>query len=119
LLSPLPFLALKLPMWSGNGPKEANKRASAYSYSFQQSRDERKAIAEEGDEPSGEGEVLLREVLATLGETDPTSFRGAIEHYSADTIRTVLDRVRATPPEKLRKSRTAMFRFLLAKTKTT
>lgn len=116
LLSPLPYLALKLLKWPGHGRERAENQHSGYSYSFQQSADERKAIAAK-DGGAGEGEGLVQEILATLGETDPTSFRGAIEHYPAPTIRGVLDRVRATPPEKLRKSRTALFRYLLAKTK--
>lgn len=45
---------------------------------------------------------LLQESLATLGETDPTTFLGVLDHYSVKHIRTVLDRVRATPPEKFR-----------------
>ena len=116
LLSPLPYLALKLLKWPGHGRERAKNQPAANSYSFQQSADERKAIAAE-DGGAGEGDALLQEILVTLGETNPTSFRGALEHYPAPKIRAVLDRVRATPPVKVRKSRTALFRYLLAKTK--
>ena len=37
-----------------------------------------------------------------------------IAHYPATLLTSVLDRVEKTPPEKIRKSKTAFFRFLLA-----
>lgn len=114
ILSRLPFLTLKLVSWSGQCSKSAIPKAS--SYSFKHLTD--KSIAIEGeDRGTGEGEGLLQEILETLGESDPTTFRGALDHYPAATIRSVLERVRATPNEKLRKSRTALFRYLLAQTK--
>jgi hypothetical protein len=73
-----------------------------------------KAIAFEDGGP-GEGDKLLQEILATLGELDPGPFRGVLQHFSPAKIRSTLVRVRATPPEKLRKSRTALFRYLLAR----
>ena len=88
-----------------------------YSYSFHKhTMHESKAIAFEDGGP-GEGGQLLQEVLATLGETDPTTFRGVLDHYSPAAIHAALERVRATPPEKIRKSRTALFRHLLARSK--
>jgi hypothetical protein len=115
-LSPLPFLTLKFVSWPNQGPKSAILQPSSYSYTFKHSTDKSIAIGAE-DGGAGEGATLLREILETLGESDPTTFRGVLEHYSASTIRSVLDRVKATPQEKLRKSRTALFRYLLAKTK--
>lgn len=120
ILSALPFLVLK---WSGkqSGPSENASETGAsgesrYSYSFnKQSIDKSiaiKAIADDDDE-----DALLEEILSTLGEADPTTFRGVLRNYSSKHIRTVLDRVRATPPEKFRKSKTALFRYLLARTK--
>lgn len=126
ILSPLPYLvvALKPRVWPGMiemGAKTAAKSGHVvprrYSYSFQQqSIDESKAIALEdgGDE---EGRVLLKEILVTLGEADASSFRGVLRNYPAAKIRAVLARVRATPSEKLRKSRTALFRYLLPRSK--
>jgi hypothetical protein len=108
-------------MWPGvrTGPSKSAQKPSAvgtrgHSYSFHnQSIDEGKAIAIEDGGP-GEGARLLQEVLSTLGETDPTTFRGVLDHFPAAAIRAALERVRATPPEKLRKSRTALFRYLLS-----
>jgi hypothetical protein len=118
VLSPLPFLVVK---WSGtrsrtseNGQKQRVVEAR-HSYSFHNNAiDKSKAIAPPS---AGRGGDLLRDILRTLGETDPTTFRGALEHYPEKHIRAVLERIRATPPERLRKSKTALFRFLLAKTK--
>jgi hypothetical protein len=64
-----------------------------------------------------DGEGLLAEILATLDETDPESFRPVLKRYSPWQIQTALKRVRETPPKKLRKSRTALFRFLLPRIK--
>jgi hypothetical protein len=124
VLTPGYFLVIKLKMWSGtvpgpakDAPKSGAETARGYSYSFQhQAIDKSKAIAIQDGGPE-RGAQLLQEILATLGESDPTSFRGVLEHYPASSIRAVLQRVRATPPEKVRKSRTALFRYLLAKTK--
>lgn len=61
--------------------------------------------------PGYEAEALLSEILATLGESDPTTFRGALRAYSPIIIRTTLARIRKM--KHVRKSRTALFRFLL------
>ena len=55
--------------------------------------------------------ALLREILETLGESDPATFRGAIRRYPPGVIRTALDRTRRM--KTVRKNRTAVFRFLL------
>jgi hypothetical protein len=55
----------------------------------------------------------MREILETLGETDATTFEGAIKNFSPEVIRKALDRVRRT--RSLRKNRTALFRYLLTK----
>jgi hypothetical protein len=126
VLSPLPYLVVALPprMW----PSADNKAASSwpipgrlpsrgYSYSFQEHlNNQSKAIAIE-DGGAGEGGDLLAEILATLGESDPKPFRGVLQYFSPAKIRAALVRVRATRPEKLRKSRTALFRYLLARSK--
>jgi hypothetical protein len=124
ILSPLPYLVVALPrrMWpseasrsSETGPIPRLGASRGYSYSFHK-HNQSKAIAIE-DGGAGEGDSLLEEILATLGESDPRPFRGVFQHFPAAKIRAALVRVRATPPEKLRKSRTALFRFLLARSK--
>jgi hypothetical protein len=54
---------------------------------------------------------LLQEILETLGESDPATFRGAVDHYPPHVIRTALSRIRRM--KTIHKSRTAAFRYLL------
>jgi hypothetical protein len=107
ILAPFPFLVLKLHSWSGMGPKPGTSRSAAYSYSKLSSNRLNESYRPTTDD------ALLREILETLGETDPTSFEGAIKNFSPDVIRKALDRVRRT--RSLRKNRTALFRYLLTK----
>src|SRR5437016_4130334 len=90
ILAPFPFLVLKLSSWSGSTMKPATSQLAAYSYSKLSSN--RLTESYRPTKDSG----LLREILDTLGETDPTSFEGAIKNFSADVIRKALDRVRRT-----------------------
>ena len=109
ILAPFPFLVLRLTSWSGMRAKPPVSRAPAYSYSQLSSnrKNESKSYRPTVDDS------LLREILDTLGETDPSSFEGAIKNFSPDVIRKALDRVRRT--KSLRKNRTALFRYLLTK----
>jgi len=106
ILAPFPFLVLKLRSWSGKPKKPESFQPPAYSYSKLSSK-----RLNESYRPSDD--ALLGEILETLGETDPSSFEGAIRNFSPDVIRKALDRVRRT--RSLRKSRTALFRYLLTK----
>jgi hypothetical protein len=107
ILAPFPFLVLKLHSWSGMTPKPGNSRPVAYSYSKLSSN-----RLNESYRPAGNS-ALMQEILETLGETDPTSFEGAIKNFPAAVIRKALDRVRRT--RSLRKNPTALFRYLLTK----
>ncbi len=109
ILAPFPFLVLRLTSWSGIRQKPGDSPAAAYSYSKLSSnrKNEGKSYRPTSDD------TLLREILDTLGETDPTTFEGAIKNFSPDVIRKALDRVRRT--RSLRKNRTALFRYLLTK----
>jgi hypothetical protein len=113
ILTPLPFLVARLRKWSDNKPiaaqtpaKTAGAEARAYSYSYSQSK-----LLKDSYRHQPADDALLREILETLGETNPTSFRGAIRSYSPEVIRTALERVRRM--KTVRKSPTALFRFLL------
>ena len=109
ILAPFPFLVLKLSSWSGMGTKPAISRAASYSYSKLLSNPENES---KSYRPTGD-DSLMREILETLGESDPTSFEGAIKNFSPDVIRKALERVRRT--RSLRKNPTALFRYLLTK----
>ena len=106
ILAPFPFLVIRLRSWSGSVTKATNPQ-SAYSYSKLSSN-----RLNESYRPSADG-GLLREILDTLGETDPTTFEGAVRNFPPEVIRKALDRVRRT--RSLRKNRTALFRYLLTK----
>jgi hypothetical protein len=107
ILVPFPFLVIRLRSWSGKTATPSSTRASAYSYSKLSSN-----RLNESYRPTGE-EALLREILDTLGETNPATFEGAVRNFPAEVIRKALDRVRRT--RSLRKNRTALFRYLLTK----
>lgn len=107
-LSPLPFLVLKLRKWPGDRGDSAESAPNAYSYS----KLFKKTAAEDSYRPDQQGaDDLLQEILETLGEQDPASFRKALELYAPKIIRTALDRVRRA--KHIRKNRTALFRHLL------
>ena len=107
ILSPFPFLVLRLRSWSGSPEKPSESRRSGYSYSKLSSNRLNESYRQPGDV------ALLREILDTLGESDPTTFEGAVRNFSPEVIRKALDRVRRT--RSLRKNRTALFRYLLTK----
>lgn len=107
ILAPFPFLVLRLRSWSGATPKPRDSRVPGYSYSKLSSNHVSESYRQPGDA------ALLREILDTLGETDPTTFEGAVRNFSPEVIRKALDRVRRT--RSLRKNRTALFRYLLTK----
>lgn len=104
--SPLPFLVVKLGVWPGEAPKAH----SAYSYSKQLLNKQQLKDSYRTD-ASTANDGLLHEILKTLGETDPDSFRKAIENYAPHVIRLALNRVRRA--KNIRKNRTALFRHLL------
>ena len=115
VLAPLPFLVARLRKWSGKeskslqmGPKSGALEVRAYS--FQSSLSGSKQLDESYRQPDTEA-ALLTEILETLGESDPTTFRGAVSSYPPGVIRTALGRVRRM--KHIRKNRTAAFRFLL------
>lgn len=116
VLAPLPFLVVKLKKWSGKKSDHAESAAKtavplSRAYSFQSSLSQSTQSNESYRHQSDAEEALLREILETLGETDPVTFRGALRKYSPQAIRTALERVRRTP--SIRRNRTALFRYLL------
>lgn len=111
ILTPLPFLVLKLRKWSGKGQRADVSSHSAYSYSKLLQPKQLTNSYRQGREAATADTGLLQEVLETLGETDAASFEKAVELYSPAVIRTALERVRRA--RGIRKSRTALFRHLL------
>lgn len=129
VLAPPPWLVAKIRVasegvapeyqsLSGAKPEPArtprkSEVPEARAYSFQRSllRSKQSLMKESYRPPGGEEEALLDEILATLGESDPTTFRGALRAYSPVVIRKTLTRIRKM--QHVRKNRTALFRYLL------
>jgi hypothetical protein len=103
ILSALPFLTVKLKVWSGRLHNSAKAATPPYSSSYLRNISE--------DSYREQASDLLSEILAVLGEEDPEPFRKAIELYAPHVIRLALDRVRKA--QSIQKSRTALFRYLL------
>ena len=110
ILTPLPFLVVKLPSWPSRPGAPAKSATPAYGYPkqllhTQEMKDSYRA------EVAVTSNGLLQEILEVLGEEDPAGFQKAVELYAPHVIRTALDRVRRA--RTIRKSRTALFRHLL------
>jgi len=124
ILSPAPFLVIKLRSWSGNTRSEIVSASADSGQSsnlhievpVSSSSSAAAAFSSTGDGGPGEGEALLREVLDALGEeADAEEFRELLPRYSPATVRQALRRVETTPLNQIRKSKTALFRYLLDK----
>ncbi len=117
--SPPPYLVTRLRFWpsrdqnrSPNPPKTAAKQAKHKYVPVGSSKLASSKAGEVGG--SGEGEDLDRAVASELGVS-----REEIEQWIADYPETIvqraLTRVRNTPESQIRKSKEALFRFLLTR----
>ena len=125
VLSPLPFLVVKLPKWSGHSSAERVESPEVIPPSSKLPLDvpassgqtaAAAASSKQEDRGAGEGEALLDDVVGLLGpEADRDEFRTLLAHFSAGVARQALRRVAATPASRIRKSKIALFRYLLTK----
>jgi len=123
ILNPSPFLAIRLPLWSGSGHRQVVNGAvnggssGAVHVDVPGSSSIAAAAASSNGEDGGqgEGEALLREVLAALDGADSTEFAKLIAQYPSAVVRRALRRVQTTPSAQIRKSKAALFRYLLTK----
>jgi hypothetical protein len=121
--SPAPFLAIKLRSWPGDEVHRSEKRSENAKQPIDplnvpvSSSNAATAAASSNRENGGlgEGEGLLRQVLSVLDEADENEFHEILKQHPVERIRQALSRVEATPPEQIRKSKTALFRYLLTK----
>jgi len=111
ILSSAPYLTVRLPFWSAPSfPVAETAVLSAEERDSSYSRQSSGAISFSGY--SGEGE--LRDGLhAVLPDADPAEIDRILTRYPHAILRKTLDRVEKTG--RIRKSKTALFRFLLAK----
>lgn len=121
---PSPFFVIRMHFWSGNkvisvekstsaGPKASdidNARGSSSKLQEQAA-----ALKGSGDGGPGEGAALIPEVRAVLGDTDAAEVAELLDQYPAHAVRKALNRVRLTPQSQIRKSKAALFRYLLVK----
>jgi hypothetical protein len=122
--APAPNLVIKLAMWPGNSranlpnPSETASQSkhprefvpvSRLQHAGKQAANENIA----GGGVPGEGGGLEAELIETLGGTDAASILDSLADVPETLVRKALTRVRATPSEKIKKSRLALFRYLL------
>ncbi len=119
VLSPSPFLTVRLCFWpaqsfpvlqnskkTGNGGASTEGPAAAAADNNKQ---------QQGDGGQGEGETLTAAAIKIFGETDAPEVRNLLARHPASAVRRALSAVQATPAHRIRKSRLALFRYLLAK----
>ncbi len=125
-LNPAPYLVIQLALWPGKvdpqraiAPDASSEMPVAHSEvpvgsSAAAAASASATTPEVGGQ--GEGGDLVGRVLAELGpEADAEEMRELLAAHSAETVRRALQRVEATPARQIRRSRTALFRFLLTK----
>lgn len=123
-LNPAPYLVIQLSLWPGKvDPPRENTRAVSSDARVAQGEvpvSSSAAAAASASQPEvggqGEGGQLLDRVLTVLGpEADAEEMRDLLGAHPEETVRRALQRVEATPARQIRRSRTALFRFLLTK----
>ncbi len=123
LESPAPFLVIKLPFWSGNGvPKRENpgplsvSERAALEVPVSSSKQQPAAAASKqtGEGGAGEGVGMVAEVARSL-DAGHEEIRQAIAGLPNEIVLKALLRVKMTPTSQIRKSKLALFRYLLAK----
>lgn len=123
-LNPAPYLVIQLSLWPGKvDPPSANTPAVSDETSGAQGEvpvSSSAAAAASASQPEvggqGEGGKLLDRVLTVLGpDADADEMRDLLGAHPEGIIRRALQRVEATPARQIRRSRTALFRFLLTK----
>ena len=124
-LNPAPYLVIQLTMWPGKdapsdapSPAAADPRPAAHVEVPVSSTEAAASASASQPEVGGQGEGgdLLERVLAVLGpEADAAEMRELVAAHEPELVRRCLLRVEATPARQIRRSRTALFRYLLTK----
>lgn len=127
-LSPAPYLVIQLALWPGRrGAPDLPAAVPAAPQPLPQeearvsSSDAAAAASATQPEDGGEGEGgdPLDRVLAVLGpEADADEMRELVSAHPPDIVERALRRVEATPARQIRRSKTALFRYLLTKLNT-
>ncbi len=128
LEAPPPFLVIKLPFWSGNDDAQRVDFGSASGSSSSGALEvpvgskqlpAAAAFNHAGEGGAGEGEALVAEVARVLdgadADADADEIRALITEFPKPVVLKALIRVKTTPSSQIRKSKSALFRYLLAK----
>ncbi len=127
LEAPPPFLVIKLPFWSGHGdPTNENRGQPSGSEAAalevpvgSKQLPAAAAFNQAGEGGAGEGEALVAEVARVLdgadADADADEIRALITEFPKPVVLKALIRVKTTPSAQIRKSKLALFRYLLAK----
>jgi hypothetical protein len=124
LESPPPFLVIKLLSWldSGGATSEgvgSSSGPSGHSHNEVPVGSKQQAAAaalqQTGEGGAGEGEALLNEVAQALDGADRVEVRSLIGEFPKPVVLKALIRVKTTPSSQIRKSKLALFRYLLSK----
>jgi hypothetical protein len=119
VISPLPYLALKLFSWPGSSSASMHNEQQISSSPGSLHREvpvssRAAAATQQEDGGAGEGEALLSHVLDFLGsDADRDEFRTILAGHDPALIHLCLRRVQTT--KAIRVSRAALFRSLLQK----
>ncbi|MBU1698944.1 MAG: hypothetical protein KJ927_04125 [Candidatus Eisenbacteria bacterium] len=126
VLSPSPYLVIHIESWSNRSDAAAALKANtnavkavpkssvlknSNSYCNSSSNSMQQAI---GDGGLGEG-GLLQKARDVLGDLDEEELRVILDRHSPGRVARALERVEKTPKERIRKSRLALFRYLLVR----
>jgi hypothetical protein len=124
-LNPAPYLVIQLALWPGKSaapdadvPIESGQQPVAHEEAPVSSGSAAAAASASPSEDGGrgEGDRLLDHVLAVLGsEADPGEMRDLLMDRAPEIVERALQRVESTPARQIRRSKTALFRFLLTK----
>jgi hypothetical protein len=123
VLSPSPYLAISLRFWSGSSlsepqnPQQSSGKQALRDINARGSsklQQQAAALSSNRDRGPGEGAPTDEEIRTILGDPGldvPALVRGV----PTIAVRNALIRVRETPAARIRTSKTALFRYLLAK----
>lgn len=117
---PSPFLVIRMRFWSSSSSSgvekstPAGREASTIEENAPGSEQPAAAALSSGVGGLGEGAALAAEMREVLGEAGATEVAGLVNAYPPHVVRKALQRVRTTPQSQIRKSKAALFRYLLA-----
>ncbi len=123
LEAPAPFLVIRLVFWpsSDDAPREkaglpsGNSGHSHNEVPVSSKQQSAAAFNKAGEGGTGEGEALVNEIAQALDGAGSEEVRSLIEEYPKPVILKALIRVKTTPSSQIRKSKLALFRYLLTK----